>query len=101
MQVRLCLVHSTKMCVGSPHVQDMLKTTLKHQVPCNNCFDVLLNEESTSILHFSVTKYLQTSLNIFLESEELTEPESAFFVILVRVTNLHLWTTKSPKWATI
>ena len=65
----------------------------------NHIENVLSNEESTSILHLPVKMSLQTSLNIFLESEKLTEPDS--FLIFARVTNLHLWTTKSSKWVTM
>ena len=78
----------------------MLRTKLKNQMSCNNCYKVLSNEESASIHYLPVTKSLQTSLNILLESEELTEPEP-FFVTFERVRKLDLWTTKSPKWVTI
>ena len=63
------------MYVKSHHAQDMQRTKLKNQVSSNNCFEVLLNEEPTSVLHLPVTQYLQTSLNIFLESEDLTETD--------------------------
>ena len=77
MQIRLCLA-CWKNCVELPHVQDMLRTAWKNQVSCNNCFEILLNDKPTSMFHLSVTKSLQTSLNIFLKSEELTEPDSFF-----------------------
>ena len=67
-----------ELCVESPHAQDMLKITIKNQVSCNYCFKDLSNEESTSILHLPVTKFLHTSIKIFLETEELTEPDMFF-----------------------
>ena len=53
--------------------------TWKSQVSCNNCFQVLLNEESTSIPNLPVTKSFQTSVDIILESEDLIEPNCNFF----------------------
>ena len=67
-----------ELYLESPHAQDTLRTTLKNQVSCNNCYVRLSNEESTSTLHLPVTKSIQTALNIFLESEELTESDSCF-----------------------
>ena len=64
MQVRLCLIYE-ELCVESPHVRDMLRTTLKNHVPCYNCFEVL-----NFNIPFASDKSLQRSLKIFLEYEE-------------------------------
>ena len=82
----------------SPHAQELVTTTFKLQVTCNKCFRILSDEESMSIVPLRVTSNVQTSLNIFLQTEELTESDSFFFfLILVRATNQHLLIMKSQK----
>ena len=66
----------------SPHAQELVTTTLKLQVTCNKCFRILSDEESMSIVPLQVTSNVQTSLNIFLQTEELTESDSFFFFFL-------------------
>ena len=67
-----------ELCVELPHAQDILRTIFKNQVFLSNCYQVLLNEESTSILYMPVAKSLQTLLNIFFQSEKLTELDIVF-----------------------
>ena len=87
-------------CRESPHAQQMPSTNLKHQFTHNKCIQIILNEELMSMLPLQVTSNVQTSLNIFLQIEELTKLDS-FFVIFVRATNQHLLIMKSQKLAPI
>ena len=61
-----------------------------------NASQIMSNEELMSILPLQVISNVQTSLNIFLQSEELNEPD-AFFVIFVRASSQHLLITKPKK----
>ena len=60
-----------ELCEIAPYAQEMLTTTLKNQVTFGSCLQVISNEE--------VTSNVQTFLNIFSQSEELTEPDSLFY----------------------
>ena len=62
-----------ELCGESLYSQELLTTTLKHQVTCNKCLQIIPNEELMSILPLQVTSNVQTSLNIFLQTEELTD----------------------------
>ena len=67
------------LCGESSPAQELPTTTLTYHISCNKCLQIISNEEVMPILPLQVTSNVQASLNIFLQTGELTEIDSFLF----------------------